>query len=282
MSDKFDQAIIIKKYKKKGEAAHGGSWKVAYADFVTAMMAIFLMLWLLNMTSDQKKVALSQYFQNHSIFEKGGGSATGKSQDTTGAGVFDAANIPAPVSPKTLVTSDAANKLKEKVKEKTRNSSDRVLVFNENGKLRIELTDTSGDSFFMPGSAVISESGRALLKDISTLLIGVDNKIIIEGHTDSSKYRVGDQTNWELSTARASSARMELEKDGIRSDQIEMVAGYADTKPIDKDNRMSPKNRRISIVIDYTSSKSKGPAMSDHVKNEAPWIKDNQRTRVGP
>ena len=282
MSDKFDQAVIIKKFKKRGEAPHGGSWKVAYADFITSMMAIFLLLWLLNMTSEQKKIALSQYFQNHSIFERGGGSAVGKARDIPGPGVFDVTNISTQVAPKTLAVSDAASKLKEKIKEKTKNSSDRVMVITDNGKLRIELTDTSGDSFFMPGSAVISESGKALLKDISTLLIGVDNKIIIEGHTDSSKYSGRSQTNWELSTARASSARVELEQNGIRSDQIDMVAGFADTRPLDKDNRLSPKNRRISIVIDYSTSRSKGPAMSDHVRNEAPWIKESQGPRVGP
>jgi chemotaxis protein MotB len=282
MSDKFDQAIIIKKNKKKGEAAHGGSWKVAYADFVTAMMAFFLLMWLLNMTSEQKKMALSQYFQNHSIFEKGGGSATGKTKDIPGPGVFDVTNIPSQVSPKTLAVSDAANKLKEKVKEKTKSYSDRVMVFNDNGKLRIELTDTNGDSFFKPGSAEISDSGKALLKDISTLLIGEDSLIAIEGHTDSSKYNEGGQTNWELSTSRASSARVELEKDGIRSEQIEMVAGYANTRPLDKSNPASPKNRRISLVIDYALKKGQGPPLPEHMKTEAPWIKGSPASKGAP
>ncbi|HOX00626.1 MAG TPA: OmpA family protein [Deltaproteobacteria bacterium] len=282
MSDKFDQAVIIKKFKKQGQAAHGGSWKVAYADFITSMMAIFLLLWLLNMTSAQKKVALSQYFQNHSIFEMGGGSATGRTRDIPGPGLFDVSNIPAPVSPRTLMASDAANKFKEKVEKKTRDYSDRVMVYNDNGKLRIELTDTTGDSFFKPGGAEISESGKALLKDISTLLIGVDNRIIIEGHTDASKYAQRGQTNWELSTSRASSARVELEKNGIRPDQIDMVAGYADTRPLDRSNPYSSKNRRISIVIDYTTQKTKSPALPEHVKNEAPWIKESPAARTLP
>jgi chemotaxis protein MotB len=281
MSEKFEQAIIIKKNKKKGEAAHGGSWKVAYADFVTAMMAFFLLMWLLNMTSAQKKMALSQYFQNHSIFEKGGGSATGKTRDIPGPGVFDVTNIPSQVSPKTMMASDAANKLKEKVKDKTKEYKDRVTVINDNGKLRIELTDSSGDSFFKPGSAEISESGKALLKDISTLLIGVDGQIVIEGHTDASKFNENGQTNWELSTSRASSARVELEKDGIKSDQIQMVAGYANTKPLDKSNPMSPRNRRISIVVDYTA-KNPNLNLPEHIKNEAPWIKQGASTRAGP
>jgi chemotaxis protein MotB len=282
MSDKFDQAVIIKKFKKGGEGGHGGSWKVAYADFITSMMAIFLLLWLLNMTSAQKKVALSQYFQNHSIFEKGGGSAAGRSSDIPGPGVFDVTNLPAPTSPKTLAASNAAEKLKEKVKEKTKDYSDRIMIFNDNGKLRIELTDTNGDSFFKPGSAEISESGKVLLKDISTLLIGVDNQIIIEGHTDAAKYDERGQTNWELSTSRASSARVELEKDGIRSDQIEMVAGYASTRLLDRSNPMSPRNRRISIVIDYTAKKNQGTPLPEHAKSEAPWIKNSPAAKDGP
>ncbi|HQJ09767.1 MAG TPA: flagellar motor protein MotB, partial [Deltaproteobacteria bacterium] len=163
MPDQMEQSVVIKKYKKKGEEGHGGSWKVAYADFITSMMAVFLLLWLLTMTSQQKKIALSQYFQNHSIFEKGGGSAVGQHIDVPGQGVLDANSIPTPLSPRTITARDIASRLKEKFEEKTKNFSDRVFIINDNGNLRIEITDTGSSSFFNVGGTELNESGKALL-----------------------------------------------------------------------------------------------------------------------
>lgn len=282
MSDKMEQSVVIKKYKKKGDEGHGGSWKVAYADFITSMMAVFLLLWLLTMTSQQKKIALSQYFQNHSIFEKGGGSAVGQHIDVPGQGVLDANSIPTPLSPRTITARDIANRMKEKVKERTKNFSDRVFIINDNGNLRIEITDTGDSSFFNVGGTELNQSGKALLKEIAPLFIGLDNKIIIEGHSDSLGYKGNAYTNWELSTQRASSARIELEKNGVKPDQVEMVAGYADTRPLDTKNPSNPKNRRISIVIDYSTKRNQAPPLPSHVKNEAPWIRDPSAQKAGP
>ncbi len=275
MAEKFEQAVIIKKIKKGGEAAHGGSWKVAYADFVTAMMAVFLLLWLLNMTSAQKKAALSQYFQNHSIFEKGGGSAVGKRSDVPGQGVLDPAAMPTAISQqKSFTASDVAKKLKEKIQDKSKEFKDRVFVINDNGNLRIEITDADGSSFYAPGGTEINENGRALLNEIATLLVGVDNKIMIEGHTDSVTYKTGDKSNWDLSTLRATNARQVLEKAGVKSQQVQQVAGYADTRPFVRENPADAKNRRISIVIDYNANKGKSPPLPGHADNEAPWLID--------
>lgn len=282
MADRMEQSVIIKKYKKKGEEGHGGSWKVAYADFITAMMAVFLLLWLLTMTSQQKKIALSQYFQNHSIFEKGGGSAVGQHIDVPGQGVLDANSIPTPLSPRTITARDVANRLKEQVKEKTKDFSDRVFIINDNGNLRIEITDTGSASFFNVGGTELNESGKAIIKEIAPLFVGIENKIIIEGHTDSLGYKGNVYTNWELSTQRASTARVELEKNGVKADQIEMVAGYADTRPLDAKNPANPKNRRISIVIDYSTKKDQAPPLPGHIKNEAPWIKGAATRKAGP
>ncbi|HQG32162.1 MAG TPA: OmpA family protein [Deltaproteobacteria bacterium] len=282
MPDQMEQSVVIKKYKKKGEEGHGGSWKVAYADFITSMMAVFLLLWLLTMTSQQKKIALSQYFQNHSIFEKGGGSAVGQHIDVPGQGVLDANSIPTPLSPRTITARDIASRLKEKFEEKTKNFSDRVFIINDNGNLRIEITDTGSSSFFNVGGTELNESGKALLKEIAPLFIGLDNKIIIEGHSDSLGYKGNVYTNWELSTQRASSARIELEKNGVKSNQVEMVAGYADTRPLDAKNPSNPKNRRISIVIDYSTKKNQAPPLPRHIRNEAPWIRDTSNPKSGP
>jgi chemotaxis protein MotB len=200
MAEKFEQAVIIKKIKKGGEAAHGGSWKVAYADFVTAMLAVFLLLWLLNMTSAQKKAALSQYFQNHSIFEKGGGSAVGKHSDVPGQGVLDPSAMPTAISQqKSFTASDIAKKLQEKIQDKKNEFKDRVFVINDNGNLRIEITDDDGSSFYAPGGIEMNENGRALLNEIATLLVGVDTRIMVEGHTDASAFKSGDKSNWDLS-----------------------------------------------------------------------------------
>jgi chemotaxis protein MotB len=256
MSDGKEQSVIIKKYKKKGGGAHGGSWKVAYADFVTAMMAFFLLMWLLNMTSAQKKIQLSQYFQNYSIFEKGGGAAVATQQDVPGEGMFDAGKGRKPAPPKTIMANELADKIKKQVDEKFKEYRDRVLIIDDNGNLRIEIIDTVGSSFFNVGGTDLNDSGKTLMQGIAPVLKGMDRKIIIEGHTDSLGYRGKGFTNWELSTQRASAARLELEKNGIPPNQIEMVAGYADTRPFIKGNPSDPKNRRISIVVDYKSSKT--------------------------
>jgi len=252
MAEARDQPVIIRKFRKGGGKAHGGSWKVAYADFVTAMMAFFLLLWLLSMTSQQKKIALSDYFQNYSIFEKGGGAAVATQQDVPGEGMFDAGKGKKPAPPKTILANELADKINRRLDDKLRAYRDRVFILDDNGNLRIEIVDTLGTSFFNLGGTDLSDSGRVLLQGIVPALKGLDRKLIIEGHTDSVG---GKEKNWDLSTQRALSARLELEKSGIPPNQIEMVVGYADTRPFIRSNAADPKNRRISIVVDYKSSK---------------------------
>ena len=252
MAETRDQPVIIRKFRKGGGKAHGGSWKVAYADFVTAMMAFFLLLWLLSMTSQQKKIALSDYFQNYSIFEKGGGAAVATQQDVPGEGMFDAGKGKKPAPPKTILANELADKINRRLDDKLRAYRDRVFILDADGNLRLEIVDTLGTSFFNLGGTDLSDSGRVLLQGIVPALKGLDRKLIIEGHTDSVG---GKEKNWDLSTQRALSARLELEKSGIPPNQIEMVVGYADTRPFIRSNAADPKNRRISIVVDYKSSK---------------------------
>ncbi len=270
MSEGKEQAVVIKKNKKKGAAAHGGSWKVAYADFVTAMMAFFLLMWLLNMTSAQKKILLSQYFQNYSIFEKGGGSAVATMQDVPGKGMFQVGKGAKPTLPKTLVVNELADRVKKQVNENLKGFQDRILAFDDNGNLRIEIIDTGGTSFFSVGGTDLSDTGKTIIKGLSPVLKNLDKKIIIEGHTDSLGYKGMNFTNWELSTQRASAARVELERNGIPQNQIQMVAGYADSKPFIRNNPADPKNRRITIVVDYTTSMSQVPASKKMQKPKLP------------
>jgi chemotaxis protein MotB len=252
MPEGKDQQVIIKKYKKVEEGGHGGSWKVAYADFVTAMMAFFLLLWLLTMTSQQKKIALSYYFQNYSIFEKGGGAAVATHEDAPGEGLFDIGKGKEVTPAKTVMASELARKIRRQMEEGLQRYRDRVFILDDDGNLRIEIVDTVGTSFFTPGGIDLNEDGQALLKGLVPVLKGLDRRLIIEGHTDSSGIR---ERNWDLSTRRALTARFELERDGISPNQIEMVAGYADTRPFIKSNTADPRNRRVSIVVDYKTSR---------------------------
>ena len=263
MAEDKEQAVIIKKYKKKSDAAHGGSWKVAYADFMTAMMAFFLLMWLLNMTSQQKKIAMSEYFQNYSIFERGGGSAISEKEGVPGKGMLDVGRGRTAANPPEISSTQLAEKLRQQVNDKLKQYQDRIVIMDENGNVRIEIVDTEGDSFFPPGGTEMNQGGKTIIKELSAVLKMLDKRLIIEGHTDSTGYAAAKgYGNWELSTERALSTRIEMEKDGIRPEQFEMVSGYADTKLFVKENPADPKNRRISIVVDYkgTAAQPQPPA----------------------
>jgi chemotaxis protein MotB len=184
--------------------------------------------------------------------------------------MFDVGKGAKPPPPSSMVASQLADKVKKQVQENLKEFQDRVLAFDDNGNLRIEIIDTGGTSFFNVGGIDLSESGKALIKNIAPALKGLDKKIIIEGHTDSLGYKGMTFTNWELSTQRASAARVELEKNGIPPNQIEMVAGYADSKPFIKNNPADPKNRRISIVVDNKSSTKLPPPAQSLKKPKLP------------
>ncbi|HQP30138.1 MAG TPA: flagellar motor protein MotB [Deltaproteobacteria bacterium] len=252
MAEDKEQAVIIKKYKKKSDAAHGGSWKVAYADFMTAMMAFFLLMWLLNMTSQQKKIAMSEYFQNYSIFEKGGGSAISEKEGVPGKGMLEVGRGKTAANTPEISSTQLAEKLRTQVNDKLKQYQDRIVIMDENGNVRIEIVDTEGDSFFPPGGTELNKAGKTIIRELSSVLQMLDKRLIIEGHTDSTGYAAAKgYGNWELSTERALSTRIEMEKDGVRPEQFEMVSGYADTKLFVKENPADPKNRRISIVVNY-------------------------------
>lgn len=248
MADK-SKSIIIKKVKKGHEGHHGGSWKVAYADFVTAMMAFFLLLWLITMVSPEKRAALSEYFKHFSIFEKAGQSFMMEGQQALmqkgeERKTFDFGDGKAALSPE-----DLKEKLKKAIEEKLRALKDQMIVDIFEGGVRIQLVDLEGKSMFQPGSAQLSPSAREILKIVSENIKDLPNRIAVEGHTDASPLKAGRITNWELSTDRASSARRELEANGIDPVRIARVVGYADTELLIKNNPNDPRNRRISIIL---------------------------------
>ncbi len=250
MADK-GKSIIIKKIKKGHGGHHGGAWKVAYADFVTAMMAFFLLLWLLTMTDQQKKIALSKYFTDFSMFEKSGTSMlkegySGVLKDP-GGGKMSTLDIgkKAAMGQSELLK----DKLKKEIEEKLQSLKDQTSIEIFEGGVRIQIFDLEGKSMFLPGSAQLSQGAKQIIKLVSENIRELPNKIAVEGHTDAAPLKKGQITNWELSTDRASSARRELELNGVKHEQIARVVGYADTELLIKERPTDPQNRRISIIL---------------------------------
>ena len=255
--------IIIKRVKKKGHAAaHGGSWKVAYADLVTAMMAFFLLLWLLAMVSPEKRLALSNYFNNHSVFKTE--SIGGKSFMTGSQSVIDAPvtmkneqgktgnskGSAAEVTEAKKVTSEEmAERLKDSINRTMRYLKDQILVDIVEGGVRIQIIDMAGSEMFALGSDVPTQKALKILELVADNIRDVDNRIAVEGHTDSAPFMGGKTTNWELSTSRASAARRVLGRNGIDPDRIARVVGYADQELFIKEDPRDPRNRRISIIL---------------------------------
>jgi chemotaxis protein MotB len=231
--------VVIKRPRKAAHGHHGGAWKVAYADFVTAMMALFIVLWLMGADEDVKK-AVSSFFSNPS----GPGKLTG----TAAAGLGHGIEIP-----KTDM-----NKLREKIQQalmKTPNFTrlkDHVEITITSDGLRIELLESEAGVFFEQGKPAPSDAGAELLKNLAQQLGELPNDILIEGHTDAKPFAGdGAYTNWELSTDRANSARRLMEANGVRANQVVQVRGYADRQLRHPDDPQSPSNRRISVIVQY-------------------------------
>jgi chemotaxis protein MotB len=233
--------VIIKKVKKRhGEGHHGGSWKVAYADFVTAMMAFFLLLWLLSMVSEEKRIVMAEYFKNFSLFSESG----------TNFQPGSAFVIADHIKKAELRPEHVAAALKKAMNKKGGGgASDQVLIDAIDGGVRIQIVDKEGSPMFKLGSAEPTEKAREILASVAEVIRDQDAKIAIEGHTDAAPFR-GDQiTNWELSTNRASAARRMLETNGFDPSRVARVVGYADTELFIKDQPKDAQNRRISIIL---------------------------------
>jgi chemotaxis protein MotB len=236
--DKSRPIIIVK--KKGGHGGHhGGAWKVAYADFVTAMMALFIVLWLLN-TSKQVQEAVGGYFKDPTGKSKKVGS------DMVGAGE----NF--------VLTRDNMPKLKEQLQNAMKQMSDfeklkshiEMTVTTEG--LRIELSESAAGTFFDSGSAKLNADGSAMLITLAEELGKLPNKLSIEGHTDSTPYAPSaTYGNWELSSDRANAARRVMQANGIRTDQVTQVRGFADQRLRKPAAPLDPANRRISVIVQY-------------------------------
>lgn len=259
MKESGGKPVIIKRIKKvTGGGAHGGSWKVAYADFVTAMMAFFLLMWLVSMVSPEKKAKISQYFKYYTIFDKGGWSlmAEGKGvMGTDGGNETIQKQIPVLDTQRRAMLSDIEREklkkdLKEDIKKNLAKFKDQIMVTIHKKDIRIEIMDSEGKPIFPLGSPELNPNGKTILSVICEKIKNVANKISIEGHTDAISFAsTKKMTNWELSAERANAARREIESAGVDPGRIAMVVGYAATKPIIKEDPNDERNRRICIVI---------------------------------
>jgi chemotaxis protein MotB len=230
--------IIIKKKISHG-GHHGGAWKVAYADFVTAMMALFIVLWLLN-TSKPVKEAIAGYFKDPS----GTGSKLGTTMTGTGE--------------KVIASTDNMQKLKTELEHSLESMPDFDKLKNQIEMtvtpegLRIELLETATGTFFDLGNRSPNEHGTELLKMLAQQLGKLPNSISIEGHTDSKPFAgAGDYGNWELSADRANAARRLMQQSGLGEKQVTQVRGYADQLLRKADDPFDPSNRRISVIVQY-------------------------------
>jgi chemotaxis protein MotB len=237
------------------------------------MMAFFLLMWLLAMVSPEKRAAVSEYFKHYTIFEKSGGSIMqgapkilqqpGGDVKAPGEEIGKGAGE---VSPEYL-----KERLKKAVEEKLKALKDQVMVDIFEGGVRIQLVDTEGSLMFPSGSAQPSERARQILKLVAENIKNTHNRITVEGHTDAAPLKSGQTTNWELSTGRASSARRELESNGIDPGRIARVVGYADTEPLIRSNPHDPRNRRISIIL--MQAKTQPPAPRPAPETPEPQLK---------
>ena len=236
-----DRPIIIIK-KVKGHAAHhGGAWKVAYADFVTAMMALFLVLWILGNSNSKEKAVIAHYFREPGVFTGSRGVIPRGGEDKLGAGIIQAPSMEV----LRAALKDGFSGLKELV-----GADDQVpITITEDGML-IEIIDKDKQAFFELSSAIIKPTMRKILELIVKEIKGTPNKLVISGHTDARPYHDDSfYSNWELSSARALNTRHILQQLGLPSERFEQVTGYADRKLRVPDNPLSSENRRISILI---------------------------------
>jgi chemotaxis protein MotB len=256
--DKTRPIIIIK--KKSGHGGHhGGAWKVAYADFVTAMMSLFIVLWLLS-SSKPVQEAVGGYFRDPSgTAEKKGSTKEGSADNFT-------------------LTKDNMPKIKDQLEQKIHELTDFEKLKNHiemtvtSEGLRIELMESASGTLFDNGSPKLNGDGRELLVALAQEMGKLPNKISIEGHTDSKPYATtGNYSNWELSTDRANAARRLMQANGLGATQVSQVRGFSDQRLRKLDDPLDASNRRISLIVQYTEKNNdekdaKTPAASEEKK----------------
>ncbi len=261
-----EQPIIIIKKAAGHHGHHGGAWKVAYADFVTAMMALFMVLWLLNSSQETQK-AIGGYFQD----PEGNGKLIGS--DMAGAG-GDAIDLAAKDMEK------LKDRLEQSLKESTKfkELKDKITMVVTGEGLRIELLESDVGTFFESGSPVPTGQATEVIGRLALEVGKFPNKVLIEGHTDSKRF-AGEYSNWELSSDRANTTRRIMQAHGVRLDQVAQVRGFADQRLRNEKDAEDPSNRRITIIVQHLEGRMKKPAAEG---NGAETKKDAHAAEVKP
>ena len=271
------QPIIIKRIKKSAHAHHGGAWKIAYADFVTAMMAFFLLMWLLGSTAKGDLQGIASYFQSPLKVEMAGGPGAGSATSIVPGGGKDltrttgevrrsdgTSNDPSKIGQAGNAKAEQARQdarrlaaLRGKIEDlisanpKLREFRSQIKMEVTNDGLEIQIVDAQNRPMFDTGSALVKSYMREILREVGTALNGIENRVSLAGHTDAAPYGNGDRGygNWELSADRANASRRELVAAGMPDEKLLRVVGLAASDLLDKPNPMAPINRRISITV---------------------------------
>jgi chemotaxis protein MotB len=252
MADQREQPILISKKKSKGHGGHhGGAWKVAYADFVTAMMALFIVLWVLAQ-SEEVKEAVAGYFKDPAGFDMKSGSKPGSRNEVINL-QLEAKRLQMEMQQKKF--EELKGKITEEIKQNPTLSkiSDQVDITMVKEGLKIEMLESASNVFFDIGSSQLNNKAEQILSTIGSNLKILPNMIAVEGHTDSRKY-IGEMKNYDnfnLSADRANAAKFALAKGGVSESQIDEIRGYADKRLRDKKDPFDVVNRRISIIVKY-------------------------------
>lgn len=306
------QPIIIKRIKKGGHAAHGGAWKIAYADFVTAMMAFFLLMWLLGSTTEGDKKGIADYFNSPlkvamfggsgaddaTSILKGGGNNLAESVGQNKKGKSETADEKARKkalrAEQLRAEAERLNALKQRVEEVIAND-ERLAKYRSQIQLdltaeglRIQIVDDQSRPMFESGDAEVKGYMRDILRAIGHVLDEVPNRLTIEGHTDAKPFSVGERgySNWELSSDRANASRRELISGGLSGAKVLRVQGLAASMLYEKDKPESPLNRRISIIVmnreaeDRFFSAARVESGED-AETESPEVPDIKPSRPG-
>jgi chemotaxis protein MotB len=269
------QPIIVKRIRRGAHGHHGGAWKIAYADFVTAMMAFFLLMWLLGSTTEGDKKGIADFFNSPLKVALMGGSGSGDSSHVIKGGGVDLSrqggqvkagdtqthhktiNLQAFKSAQRRAEVDRLEGLKNDFQGKLANNArlasliPQVRLDMTADGLRIQIVDGDQRPMFASGSAVVQPYMRELLRLIGEVLTEVPNRLTLEGHTDAAPFPAGERgySNWELSADRANASRRELIAGGLPEDRVLRVQGLASSSLFDADHPLNPANRRISIIV---------------------------------
>ncbi len=283
MAEQPNKPIVVKKIKKGGGGHHGGAWKIAYADFVTAMMAFFLLMWLLGSASKGQLVGIAEYFKMPLKVAVMGGPSVGASDSVLKGGGKDLTKDQLQVKPQDGTkdknkTADLKNKvvdendvkkalaeaeklklqdLKSKIEsaiassETLKNFKNQLLLDITSEGLRILIVDEQNRPMFNTSKAELQPYAKQILHEIGQMLNGVPNKVSLSGHTDATPYANGEKSysNWELSSERANASRRELIAGGMDETKLLRVVGLSSAALYDKENPFNPINRRISIIV---------------------------------